>query len=59
MLDSSGRVLTHLEVMNDAGTQNKAVINGLVLVLDDLTAGYQDLDGNWVFRIYLAEAGDD
>ena len=45
--------------MNDAGTQNKAVINGLVLVLDDLTAGYQDLDGNWVFRIYLAEAGDD
>ncbi len=59
VLDSSGRVLTHLEVMNDAGTQNKAVINGLVLVLDDLTAGYQDLDGNWVFRIYLAEAGDD
>lgn len=59
VLDSSSRVLTHLEVMNDAGTQNKAVINGLVLVLDDLTAGYQDLDGNWVFRIYLAEAGDD
>lgn len=56
--DAQGNVLGNTLVMNDAGSQSKCVVNGLILNIDGETAGYKDREGNWVFRIPLAEAGD-
>lgn len=52
--DGEGNVLGNSTVDN-CGLM---VVNGLFLNIDGETAGYKDRDGNWVFRILLAEAGD-
>lgn len=52
--DAQGKVLGNITVESS----RCGVVNGLFLNIDGETAGYKDRDGNWVFRILLAEAGD-
>lgn len=52
--DAQGNVLGNTTIMSG----DKCVVNGLFLNIDGETAGYKDREGNWVFRISLAEAGD-
>lgn len=54
VLDENGNVLGN----STADNFKYIVVNGLFLNIDGETAGYKDRDGNWVFRIPLAEAGD-
>lgn len=54
VLDEAGNVLGNSTAYNS----ELLVVNGLFLNIDSETAGYKDRDGNWVFRISLAEAGD-
>lgn len=54
VLDGNGNVLGN----STADNFKYIVVNGLFLNIDGETAGYKDREGNWVFRILLAEAGD-
>lgn len=51
--DRQGNLLGNMTVYSGLG-----VVNGLFLNIDGETSGYKDREGNWVFRIRLAEAGD-
>lgn len=52
--DAQGKALGNMTVYHS----RCGVVNGLFLNIDGETAGYKDKDGDWVFRILLAEAGD-